>query len=140
MPAAKQLFSVVALSAFLTVASAQARLGCSRNGTVQDSDTCDILSARDSVSTFQLANANKDAIDTFCDNIFPGENLCLGLEGEDCTDVVVVQSGDSCSAIADAANIPVSTLLANNPNVNTDCSNIYPGEVLCTASEIFNYN
>ena len=127
--------------------------------------------------SFQLANANKDAIDSFCDNIFPGEvqfnhlralflvfpanggpaqNLCLGLEGEDCTAVVAIQSGDSCSAIASAANIPVSTLLANNPNVNTDCSNIYPGEVrfnrtvrvqililpqvLCTASEIINYN
>ena len=51
MFAAKQLFSIVALSAFLTVASAQARSGCSRNGTVQENDTCDILSARDSVST-----------------------------------------------------------------------------------------
>jgi len=139
MLAAKQLFSIVALSAFLTVASAQANSGCSRNGTVQDNDTCDILSARDSVSTFQLANANP-VIDTFCDNIFPGENLCLGLVGEDCTTVVTIQSGDSCSSIATAASIPVTTLLANNPNVNTDCTNIYPGEVLCVASEIFNYN
>ncbi len=49
--AAKQLLSIVALSAFLTVVSAQARAGCSRNGTVQANDTCDILSARDSVST-----------------------------------------------------------------------------------------
>jgi hypothetical protein len=42
MLAAKQLFSIVALSAFLTVASAQARSGCSRNGTVQTNDTCNI--------------------------------------------------------------------------------------------------
>jgi len=127
--------------------------------------------------SFQLANANKGVIDTLCDNMFPGEvqfnhlhtpfwvfpandgpaqNLCLGLEGEDCTAVVVVKSGDSCSGIASAAAIPVSTLLMNNPNVNTTCSNIYPSEVrlnhtvhiqiliflqvLCTASEIFKYN
>ncbi len=53
MLAAKQLLSIVALSAFLTLVSAQARAGCSRNGAVQDNDTCDIqvLSARDSVST-----------------------------------------------------------------------------------------
>ncbi|KAH9065618.1 hypothetical protein EDB87DRAFT_861384 [Lactarius vividus] len=140
MLAAKQLFSIVALSAFLTVASAQARLGCSRNGTVQENDTCDVLSARDSVSTFQLANANKDAIDAFCDHIFPGENLCLGLVGEDCTTVVAVQSGDSCSAIADTASITVATLLANNPNVNSDCSNIYPGEVLCTDNQVITYS
>ena len=84
------------------------------------------------------------------------QNLCLGLVGEDCTTVVTVQSGDSCSSIATAAGIPVSTLLANNPNVNTNCANIYPGEVrfdhtvraqilillqvLCVASEIFNYD
>jgi len=139
MLAAKQLFSIVVLSAFLTVASAQARSGCSRNGTVQANDTCDVLSARDSVSTFQLANANQAAIDALCDNIFPGENLCLGLVGEDCTTVVTIQSGDSCGSIAAAAGVPMSTLLANNPNVNPNCTNIYPGEVLCVASEIFKY-
>jgi hypothetical protein len=139
MLAAKQLFSVVALSAFLTVASAQARSGCSRNGTVQTNDTCNILSARDNVSTYQLAFVNQ-AIDPLCDNIFPGENLCLGLVGEDCDTVVTIQSGDSCSSIATAANIPVSTLLSNNPNVNTDCSNIYPGEVLCTDSNLIAYS
>jgi hypothetical protein len=84
------------------------------------------------------------------------QNLCLGLVGEDCTTIVVLQTGDSCSSIATAADIPVSTLLANNPNINADCTNIYPGEVrvdhmvrvqilillqvLCVASEIFNYD
>jgi len=51
MFALKQLISFTVLSALVTFASAQARAGCSRNGTVQDQDTCDILSARDSVST-----------------------------------------------------------------------------------------
>ncbi|KAI0256998.1 hypothetical protein BJV78DRAFT_1150029 [Lactifluus subvellereus] len=152
MFSAKQLFSIVALSALLTVASAQARAGCTRNGTVQNGDTCNILSARDSVSTFQLANANNGVIDPLCDNLFPGEVLfrlypriylwcvlCLGLQNKDCTTVTVVQTDNGCNAIAGAAGIPVTTLLANNPNVNSGCTNLYPGEVLCTASQIFNY-
>ncbi|KAH9065550.1 hypothetical protein EDB87DRAFT_1554630 [Lactarius vividus] len=139
MITAKQLFSVVVLSAFLTLASAQAREGCSRTGAVLEDDTCDKLSARDNVSTFQLADANP-VINAACDNIFPDELLCLGLEGKDCTTVTVVQSGDTCSAIASAAGISVATLLANNPNIDGGCSNIYPDEVLCTDSQIFDYN
>lgn len=86
----------------------------------------------------------------------PVQNLCLGLVGEDCATVATVQSGDSCGSIATAANIPVSTLLSNNPNVNAECSNIYPGEVrfsytvrsqllillqvLCTDSNLIEYS
>jgi hypothetical protein len=72
MLAAKQLFSIVALSAFVTVVSAQARTGCSRNGTVQAGDTCNALCARDNVSTYQLALVNQ-AIDPLCDNLAAGE-------------------------------------------------------------------
>ncbi|KAI0256997.1 hypothetical protein BJV78DRAFT_1365851 [Lactifluus subvellereus] len=136
---AKQLFSIVALSAFLTVASAQVRACCTRTGIVQNGDTCDKLSARDNVSTFQLGDVNKGVIDPLCDNLFPGEVLCLGLQSKDCTTVTVVQPGDTCNAIARAAGIPVTTLLANNPNINSGCTNLYPGEVLCTAGQIFNY-
>ena len=55
--------------------------------------------------------------------------LCLGITGQDCTSVHVVTSTDTCVSIADAAGTNFSTVLANNPNVNSDCSNIYPGEV-----------
>ena len=57
------------------------------------------------------------------------QSLCLGLVNQDCSTVAVVQASDSCGGIASAAGIPVTTLLANNPNVQSDCSNIYPGEV-----------
>ena len=69
------------------------------------------------------------AVLVFPANGGPVQVLCLGLVGKDCTTVVTIQSGDSCSSIATTAGIPVSTLLANNPNVNSDCTNIYPGEV-----------
>ena len=48
----KRLLSLATISMLLTLVSAQARAGCSRNGTVQIGDTCDALSARDSVSTY----------------------------------------------------------------------------------------
>jgi hypothetical protein len=139
MFAAKQLFSIVALSAVLTIAFAQAHYGCSRNGSVQIDDTCDIYSLRDEVPTFQLTHANP-VIDALCDNIYPGELLCMGLWGNDCMTIIPVKSGDSCSSIATAAMIPLSTLLTNNPNINADCSNLYPGEVLCVDSKIYNYD
>ena len=37
---------------------------------------------------------------------------------------------DSVKLVMDAAaNITIDTLLNNNPNVNSGCTNIYPGEV-----------
>ncbi|KAI0003810.1 hypothetical protein BJV74DRAFT_764107 [Russula compacta] len=129
MSAAKQLFSAVLLSGLVAFASAQVGPACSRNGTVQLGDTCDSLSARYNVSTFQLASVNKGVIDPLCDNLSVGEVLCLGLVGQDCSTVTVLHAGDSCSAIADAAGIPVTTLLSNNPNVFSNCTNIYPNEV-----------
>lgn len=59
----------------------------------------------------------------------PLQPLCLGITGQDCQNVTVVQSGDFCALIADNAGIDVTTLLANNPNVNSGCTNIYVGEV-----------
>ena len=63
------------------------------------------------------------------------QSLCLGLADQDCSTVAVVQAGDSCDGIASTAGIPMTTLLVNNPNVQSDCSNIYPGEV-CHLSHV----
>ena len=57
------------------------------------------------------------------------QTICLGVTGQDCQTIHVVAEGDFCASIADVAGIDVSTLLANNPNVNSDCSNIGIGEV-----------
>ncbi|KAI0801501.1 hypothetical protein C8Q74DRAFT_496827 [Fomes fomentarius] len=108
---------------------------CARNYTVVAGDTCDGISVKTSTSTFQLADVNKQ-IDAACDNLAIGEPLCLGLIGQDCQVVHVVESGDSCVAIADAAGTTFDILLANNPNVNSECTNIRPGEVLCTADDV----
>ncbi|KAG6811851.1 hypothetical protein H0H87_010768, partial [Tephrocybe sp. NHM501043] len=54
--------------------------------------------------------------------------LCLGFEGQDCSTVHLVVEGDGCGAILAAANTTLATLVANNPNVDAGCTNIYPGE------------
>ncbi|KAJ7572894.1 hypothetical protein C8J56DRAFT_1060323 [Mycena floridula] len=135
MFARRQLIAAVSSLFLLTFVNAE----CARNYTVHLGDTCDLISAANNASTYQLAIVNSDKIDAACDNLALGEPLCLGNVGEDCTDVHVVVSGDGCFAIAQEAGTDLETLFANNPNVASDCSNIYPGEVLCVADEVFDY-
>ncbi len=59
---------------------------------------------------------------------FP-QPLCLGIIGEDCDITHVVQPGDNCDSIAQEAKTTREILLANNPNVNAECTNIGVGEV-----------
>ncbi|KAF9002288.1 hypothetical protein BDQ17DRAFT_1280576 [Cyathus striatus] len=132
------MFSLVAFATTaVLLATSQAQTlpaTCTRNYTVVAHDFCDLISAKEGVSSFQLASVNAGIINADCSNLFVGEVLCLGLEGQDCTQVSVVQpTGDSCFSIATDAGISVDTLIANNPNVNADCTNIHPGEVLCVA-------
>ncbi|KAH0826562.1 hypothetical protein J3R83DRAFT_4917 [Lanmaoa asiatica] len=123
------LFATLALAA-TAVLQTQAALppNCDRNATVVSGD-CNSISAQYNVSTYQLAAVNVGIIDANCDNLYPGEVICLGLAGQDCETTYVVQSGDTCLMIADMYNIPESTLLKNNPNVNLACTNIYTTEV-----------
>lgn len=39
-----------------------------------------------------------------------------------------MRTGDTCQTISANAGIPVSLLLENNPNINSTCGNMYPGE------------
>ncbi|KAG6819886.1 hypothetical protein H0H93_007664 [Arthromyces matolae] len=55
--------------------------------------------------------------------------ISLGFKGQDCQTVHVVVEGDVCVHIATATGIPLATLLANNPNIDAACTNIYPGEL-----------
>ncbi|KAF5361125.1 hypothetical protein D9758_009073 [Tetrapyrgos nigripes] len=122
-----------------SLSSGQSQTQCARSYTVRSGDLCDAISAAQHASTFQLANANQGVINADCSNLAVGMPLCLGDLGKDCSTVTVVKSGDECATIANKAGIPLATLLHNNPNVDADCSNIYPGEVLCTSGQLFNY-
>ncbi|KAH0835918.1 hypothetical protein J3R83DRAFT_9814 [Lanmaoa asiatica] len=124
------LLATLALAA-TAVFQTQAALpsNCDRNATVVVNDTCNIISAKYNASTYQLAAVNTGVIDPACDNLQVGEVICLGLTGQDCETTYVAQSGDTCVGIAGAYNIPENTLLTNNPNLNQNCTNLYPAEV-----------
>ncbi|KAF8876147.1 hypothetical protein BD779DRAFT_1677899 [Infundibulicybe gibba] len=130
-----QLFSVVFSSIYIAGAQAQVA-NCARNYTVAPGDFCDGISAAQHASTYQLASLNPQ-VDALCDNLFVGEVLCLGLVGKDCQNTHIVQSGEGCNAITAGAGITFGILRTNNPNVDANCTNIYPGEVLCVAAQSF---
>ncbi|CDZ97770.1 Chitinase [Phaffia rhodozyma] len=121
----------------LTLASV-ALAGCTRTYTVAAGDICDSISKENKVSTFQLSFDN-NGVDDVCSNLQIGQELCLGTDSADCTDVYVVTSGDTCSKIASAFSIDSSILLKNNPQIETGCTNIYVGEVLCVAAQAIAY-
>ncbi|KAG2064198.1 hypothetical protein BDR04DRAFT_1235224 [Suillus decipiens] len=124
---------LIALAAIAAAVSAQKlSADCARSVTVQPGDTCDSISAKYHVSTYQLAKVNKKTINPPCTDLVAGEVICLGIKGHDCYVTQVVQPEDTCQKIANEAGIPIKKLLANNPNINTDCTNLYSGEVLCT--------
>ncbi|KAJ3475888.1 hypothetical protein NLI96_g11528 [Meripilus lineatus] len=135
-----QLAVLAVAAVVLNTALSQPVQNCARSYVVQPGDFCDKISDAKNVSTFQLALVNQGVINTDCSNLFVDENICLGLVGQDCTSTHTIVSGDFCFAIAQIAGIALDTLLANNPNVNQDCSNIYPGEVLCTAATVIPYS
>ncbi|OAX41839.1 hypothetical protein K503DRAFT_711825 [Rhizopogon vinicolor AM-OR11-026] len=109
---------------------------CTRTYVAQSGDICDSISKANQVSTYQLAVVNYGIIDDACDNLVPGNTYCLGWQGEDCTTTYVVQANDDCDIISGAAGISNAILYQNNPQINEDCTNIYIGEVLCTASTV----
>jgi LysM repeat protein len=125
------LFFLPLVAQFTTVIAT----ACIRNYTVQAGDSCDAISASHNVSTFQLAAINP-AIDTSCSNLMPGQNLCLGTAGEDCTTTYVVQPDDTCDGIQENVGVNSTIFLLNNPQIDNDCYNIYVGEVLCTAQTV----
>ncbi|KAI0295013.1 hypothetical protein BC826DRAFT_968608 [Russula brevipes] len=115
---------------------------CSTTRVVQPGDTCEAIANAAGISVSTLL-ANNPAINSGCTNLFIGQVLCTASPTTPrprdstgtCSTTRVVQSGDTCEAIAKAAGISVSTLLANNPAVNSGCTNLFIGQVLCIANQ-----
>jgi len=109
---------------------------CVRDYTIQAGDICDSISAAKNVSTYQLATINAGVIDSGCGNLAPGNKICLGYEGEDCSTTYIVVKDDTCEGIQSKSGVNSTILRENNPQINEECSNIYIGEVLCTANQV----
>lgn len=91
------------------------------------------------MSTFQFALVNDATVDENCDNLQPGQVVCLGVNGQDCSKIYTVVEDDTCDWIQQQYGIANETLYANNPQINADCTNIYIGEVLCVDTKAFTY-
>jgi len=133
------MFATIVLAALPFFSAVMAVDGCTRNATIQAGDTCDAVSTRYGVSTFQLALVNEASISENCDNLTPGEIICLGIQGQDCTKVYTVVANDTCQWIEEMYGVSNATLVANNPQIDEECSNIYVGEVLCVDTDTFTY-
>jgi len=129
-----QLFAIalLAVSAQSVVADS-----CTRSYTIQAGDICDTISQAQNVSTYQLAALNSGNIDSGCSNLVPGNTLCLAEDAaEDCSTTYVVLPGDTCSDVTQKNSLNMTILYLNNPQIDDACSNIYPGEVLCTSQTV----
>lgn len=69
------------------------------------------------------------AVDNLCDNLQIGQVLCLGTDGEDCKTTHVVVSDDTCDLLTSTYGINSTLLYHNNPQLDTECDNLYIGEV-----------
>ncbi|KAF8513317.1 hypothetical protein BU17DRAFT_53326 [Hysterangium stoloniferum] len=108
---------------------------CTCTYTIVEHDFCDSISTANNVSTFQLAVVNP-SINSRCTNLMPGQQLCLGTLGKDCTAVHIVQEGDTCNIITSNYGLNASMLVTNNPIINSECTDIYIGQVLCVANAV----
>jgi LysM repeat protein len=132
------MFAKISTAVLLTIVSAQAVMGtCTRSYIAQAGDYCDLISQKHNVSTYQLAAVNTGKINAGCTNLVPGQTYCLGVvASEDCSTTYIVQAGDTCSNIVAKNALNATILGLNNPQIDGTCSNIYPGEVLCTAKTV----
>ncbi|KAE9402231.1 hypothetical protein BT96DRAFT_974443 [Gymnopus androsaceus JB14] len=131
------MFANVAIAAFVLPFFVQSAVAqCTRSYTIPENITCDGISAAESVSTYQLATVNAGIINSECSNLEPGTTICLGYASQDCNTTYVVVANDTCDSITTANGINSTLLYGNNPQINSACSNIYVGEVLCVANTI----
>ena len=82
----------------------------------------------DDANRYQLAALNP-SINQACDNLMPGQTLCLGKAGEDCSTTYIVKAADTCDGIIASSGTNSTMLWANNPQIDAGCTNIYIGEV-----------
>ncbi|KAK0545654.1 hypothetical protein OC845_005003 [Tilletia horrida] len=111
-------------------APATTAAACSNYSTVQSGDTCDKICARSKVSLYNLQALNSKTA-SFCSSLQAGAGVCVDGASNNCSRVHTVVSDQSCNDIASKYSTTFASLRALNPNIDSGCSNIYAGEVLC---------
>ncbi|THH17969.1 hypothetical protein EUX98_g9033 [Antrodiella citrinella] len=129
------MFAASVVAALLALPfTSVAATDCARSYTVKTGDYCDLISAQNNASTYQLAVTNNPSINSDCSNLQPGQSICLGFVGQDCTTTYVVQGGDTCEGVYTAHGVNATLFQHNNPQLDSQCDNLYIGEVVCVSN------
>ncbi|EKV15529.1 hypothetical protein PDIG_25220 [Penicillium digitatum PHI26] len=131
---------------------------CNKFDLVQSGDSCEAIAAKYNIplSTFYAWNP---AVGSSCADLDLGYYVCVATTGytlptktasagngittptptqtgmtDKCNKFDLVQSGDSCEAIAAKYNIPLSTFYAWNPAVGSSCADLDLGYYVCVAT------
>ncbi|KAJ7265748.1 hypothetical protein C8J57DRAFT_1069155 [Mycena rebaudengoi] len=134
--------------------------GCAETYTVVGGDTCMTIESKTGISDAQLRSLNP-AINIGCTNLQVGQNLCLKAGGGGtgcgqpytvvsadtctaiesktgagtvCTQTYTVVSGDTCAVIESKTGTSDAQLHAQNPVINTACTNLSVGHILCLSA------
>ncbi|KAJ6542370.1 hypothetical protein DFH09DRAFT_886464, partial [Mycena vulgaris] len=106
---------------------------CGQTYTVVSGDSCAAIESSTGLSDAQLHELNP-SINSGCTNLEIGQVLCLGGGSppvDECGQTYTVVSGDSCAAIESSTGLSDAQLHALNPSINTGCTNLEIGQVLC---------
>ncbi|EPE06530.1 hypothetical protein F503_02658 [Ophiostoma piceae UAMH 11346] len=93
--------------------------------TVASGDNCIAISQQNNVSTGTLQILNNIYND--CSNLIAGASVCLPNQCQTYT----VQPNDTCSKITSSYGINFSQFRSWNPSINSYCSNIVSGHLVC---------
>lgn len=118
-----------------TATTSNAPASCTPTYAVVIGDTCVKIGSFYGVSSTVIISDNP-GLD--CTNLQLGQIICVPVASPititaspQCTSSHTVQSSDGCSMIGTLFGVPRSVIIANNPNVDAACDNIFPGQVLC---------
>ncbi|KAJ7154882.1 hypothetical protein C8R43DRAFT_1235156 [Mycena crocata] len=119
--------------------------GCTQYYTVVSGDSCSAIETKFSISSTQFIAMNPE-IDVKCTTLALDEAYCVQTSNStttgppsnlaagslaNCTSYHTVVSGDSCQSMEIAASISASDFFRWNPEVKTDCTNIFAEDAYC---------
>ncbi|KAJ5928235.1 hypothetical protein N7466_007191 [Penicillium verhagenii] len=118
---------------------------CDEFHLVVSGDTCSVVASEYGLTLSQFYAWNP-AVGSDCSTLDLGDYVCVHISVttpspiqtsmySECDSFYLVQSGDSCDAIATAESISLASLYAWNPAVGTSCADLYLSYYICVGVE-----
>lgn len=124
---------------------------CATKLSIPSGSSCSSVAAANSATVAEILAWNP-YLNSGCSNLYAGDYLCVSGNAltttitttatsttasasptatKACTGTYTVQSGDTCGSIETTYSLTSAQFYALNPSVNTACSNLSVGQVLC---------